>query len=331
MRKSLSALFILIPSFWAVADGVELRQQYKNGFRYLQTVNITQDSSVSTGVSNSTTKSAPTLDLETIAQPAVVAGGKGTALTVRYAKVAMTVERDGRTFRFPVEPAEGESANANPNAQAGPLLALGAVTGRAFTVNLNEQGAVDSVQNAEAAVATLAGSGPLTNATFRDMFSKETIARIFSQTMIRTPKGQLPKNGESWPLSQEIVMPGLGALEVSGSYKLVGTVDYEGAQCADIEVSATISKRPPAREIQDLQDNDRFDTLSGQMRLKLDGSTMTGRILFDPVISFPRSISITQSLAIEAKIPDGTKNVFKMPIKQTTSVKLVEMTDVHPE
>jgi hypothetical protein len=331
MRKSLSALFILIPSCWAVADGVELRQQYKSGYRYLQAVNITQESSVSTGVSNSTSKSSTTLDLETIAQPVDVDGGKGTSLAVRYAKVAMTLERDGRTFRYPIEPVEGESAIANPNAQAGPLLALAAIPGRTFTVNLNEQGAVESVQNPEVAVATLAGSGPLTNATFREMFTGDAIARMFSQTMLRTPKGQLPKNGDSWPLAQEIVLPGLGALVVSGSYKLVGTLDYEGAQCADIEVSATISKRPPAREIQDLQDNDRFDTLSRQMRLKLDGSTMTGRILFDPAISFPRSISITQTLAIEAKIPDGTKNVIKMPVKQTTSVKLVEMTNVHPE
>ena len=40
---------------------------------------------------------------------------------------------------------------------------------------------------------------------------------------------------------------------------------------------------------------------------------------------------MTQLVNITAKIPDGTANVIKMPIKQTVSVKLSEMTDVHPQ
>ena len=67
------------------------------------------------------------------------------------------------------------------------------------------------------------------------------------------------------------------------------------------------------------------------MNLKLDGSTLTGSILFDPAISFPRELNITQTINITAKIPDGTANVIKMPIKQTISVKLVEMSEVRPQ
>ena len=81
----------------------------------------------------------------------------------------------------------------------------------------------------------------------------------------------------------------------------------------------------------DMQDNDEFGALSRQMKLKLDGSTMTGTIYFDPAISFPRALRVTQLVNITAKIPDGTANVVKMPIKQTLSVKLAEMTDVHPQ
>lgn len=327
MRISLSALLTIIPAFYALADGEEIRQQYKNGFRYLQAVNIAYESSVSTGLTNSSSKSQTNLEIESIANPAKTKSGEGTELAVRYVKAAMALERDGRRFQFPPPP-DGDE-NADTKSLVGPLRSLAAVQDRTYKVILDEHGAVESVQEPEKAVAALSGIAPLTSGLFRDMFTKESMARFMDQAMIRTPKKVFPKNGEAWPLLQQIQMPGLGALVANGSYKLAGVEDYEGAQCSVIEISATITKELPARQMQDLQDNDRFDTLARQMRLKLDGSTMTGRVLFDPKIAFPRLITITHDLKINAKIPDGTSNAISMPIKQTTIVTLLEMTKMN--
>ena len=139
------------------------------------------------------------------------------------------------------------------------------------------------------------------------------------------------KPGDSWPLSQEIPMPGLGKLLVSGSYKFVKMTDFEGRPCAEIAVSATIAAERPGVAQLDQSDNDGFNTLSRQMRLKINDSTMTGTIFYDPAISFPRSLSISQALTIDAKVPDGTNNAIKMPMKQSITVKLTEMADVVPQ
>ena len=48
------ALLTFAPLLHALADGVEIRQRYKDGFRYKQQVTIAQESSVSTGLTNTT-------------------------------------------------------------------------------------------------------------------------------------------------------------------------------------------------------------------------------------------------------------------------------------
>lgn len=322
MRFLLSALLVILPSLCALADGVEIRQRYKNGFRYKQVVTILQESSVSTGLSNSTTKTNTALDIESTAT--ALDKGAGTSIAVRYTKIAMSLDRDGKKFSF-------DSGGVGDAATTGPLQSLSGAIGRGYNVVLDESGNVGSVQEAQSALAALSGPSPTTAALYRDLFGAESIKRLFEQSMLRTPKGAAPKAGDSWPLSQEIKLPGLGKLIFTGSYSLVGMSDFDGRPCAQIAVSATISQEPPERVIQDLQDDDRFDTLSRQMKLKLPDSTVKGTIYFDPAISFPRGISLTQVLNIEAKIPDGTANVIKMPIKQSISIRLAEMTDVHPQ
>ena len=322
-RFFLSTLAITTLAISAVGQNVEIHQRYKDGFRYTQQVTITQESSVSTGVTDSTTKSQTSLELESTAA-ANKAKGSGMLVALRYKRAAMSVETKGKKFSFDTATPEGTGS-------AGPLQSLGAVVGRGFDLTLDETGHVEAVTDAEGTVARLATQNPMVATPYREMFSAESIKRIIDQTMIRTPRGLSPKPGDAWPLSQEISMPGLGKLIVTGTYKLVGNADFEGKTCLEIAVEAAITQQVFQSKNSDLQDNDDFGGLARQMKLKLDGSTMTGTIYFDPVISFPRGLSMTQLVNIAAKIPDGTANVIKMPIKQTVSVKLSEMTDVHPQ
>ena len=80
-----------------------------------------------------------------------------------------------------------------------------------------------------------------------------------------------------------------------------------------------------------VEPEDHLDDRARQMRLKVNDSAMTGTIFFDPAISFPRALSMSQSLTIDAKVPDGTANVIKMPMRQTLSVRLVDVGDVLPQ
>jgi hypothetical protein len=312
----------------ANAAGVPIIQKYRVGQKYKQQVTITQESSVSTGVTNSKTKTNLALDLESSVSEMPVDGIKRTVIGVRYAKASMTVEQNGVVSRMESDPAELPGAGVNSSAS------LAALVGRGYNVVLNESGKVERVGASEQAVSVMAGASPLGAGPYREMFGAAAIARIFEQTQIVTPRGVAPAVGDAWPLLQEMSLPGLGKIVATGTYRLVGTAEYDGKQCSEIAISATIGFEPPSRTVIDLFDNDRFDSLSRQMKLKTDGSTMTGTIYFDPEISFPRGLSMTQMVNIEAKIPDGTKNVIKMPIKQTISVKLADVgpaEDVHPK
>lgn len=317
------ALLTFAPLLHARADGVEIRQRYKDGFRYKQQVTIAQESSVSTGLTNTTTKSDTAFDLESTATMTQQGNGNVMSVEVRYTKIVMSVDRDGKVFRF-------DSAMPGEQSMAGPLQTLAGLPGRGFNLIINEHGAIVSVDASNVAVSTMASANRVTATSFREMFEPESIKRIVAQTMICSPKGMIPKINDSWPLSQELMLPGIGKLTVTGNYTLAGMAESEGIQCAKIAVDGTYAQEPTAKKL-DLTDNDRFDTLSRQMNLKLDGSTLTGSILFDPAISFPRELNITQTINITAKIPDGTANVIKMPIKQTISVKLVEMSEVRPQ
>ena len=317
------ALITFAPVLQVLADGVEIRQRYKDGFRYKQQVTIAQESSVSTGLTNTTTKSDTTFDLESTATMTQKGNENFISVEVRYTKIVMSVDRDGKLFRF-------DSEKPSEQSMAGPLQTLAGLPGRGFNLIIDEQGAVESVGASNVTVSTMASGNRVIATSFREMFEPESIKRIVAQTMIRTPKGMIPKINDSWPLSQELTLPGIGKLIAAGNYTLAGMAEFEGIQCAKIVVDGTYSQEPTVNKL-DLTDNDRFDTLSRQLNLKLDGSTLKGTILFDPAISFPRELNVTQTIDITAKIPDGTANVIKMPIKQTISVKLVGMSEVHPK
>lgn len=322
-RFFLSTLVTMILAISAVGQNVEIHQRYKAGFRYLQQVTITNESSVSTGVTDSTTKSQTSLELESTAA-ASKSKASGISVALRYKKAVMSVETNGKKYHY-------DSAAPEGNDSAGLLQSLGGVVGRGFDMTLDENGRIEAIAEAEGTVARMATQNQMVATPYRDMFTAESIKRMIDQTIIRTPQGMVPKPGDAWPLAQEIPLPGLGKLIVTGTYKLVGNADFEGTQCLEIAVDATITQQALQATKLDMQDNDEFGALSRQMRLKLDGSTMTGTIYFDPAISFPRALRVTQLVNITAKIPDGTANVVKMPIKQTLSVKLAEMTDVHPQ
>jgi hypothetical protein len=311
-----SVLITLLPSISARADGVRILQKYQEGHRYKQQVTVTQESSVSTGVTNSTTKTNLAIDLETIALPRPGAASKSTLLSVRYARISMSVDRDGTVSRY-------EVGGAEPIA-SGPMRTVIGVLGRGFNIALDPDGNVESVSDYEQAIGGMAGSSPLSAGPFREMFNAAAIKRIFEQSQLKMPKGQLATIGETWPYSHELALPALGKLLVTGSHKFERMAEFDGKPCAEISVNAVIGMEPPGRATLDLQDNDRFDTLSQQMRLKMDGSAMTGTIYYDPEIAFPRSVSMSQNVLIEAKIPDGTKNMIRMPIKQTITVKLAD-------
>lgn len=327
-RLLLFALVTIVPSHWALAAGVPIIQKYKPGQCYKQQVTITQESSVSTGVTESRTKTNIALDWDSTVAAAQVNNSKGTVVEVRYKKASMTVDQNGVVSRFESAAGAPDDASGNVSYSLMPLVGLG------YNVMINDTGLVDSVVGAEQTVNALAGTVPMVAVPFREMFGASAMKRIFEQSIIRTPKGTAPSVGDTWPLSQEFSLPGFGKMTATGTYRLVGTAEYDGKQCSEIAISAALDIEPPTRKTLDLQDNDRFDTLSRQMKLSLAGSTMTGTIYFDPELSFPRAINLTQNVNIEAKIPDGTKNVIKMPIKQTMSMRLADVVpveDVHPQ
>lgn len=307
----------------ALGQNVEIHQRYKDGFRYTQQVTITQESSVSTGVTDSTTKSQTSLELESTAATNK-SKGTGMLVALRYKKAVMSMEANGKKYHY-------DSTTPEATGSAGFLQAVGGVIDRGFDITIDENGKVETVTDSEGTVARLATQNQMVSSSYRDMFTPDAVKRMMDQTMIRTPRGTVVKPGDAWPLVQEIPLPGIGKLNVTGTYKLVGNADFEGKQCLEIAVEASISQQALPATVGDLQDHDEFGSLSRQMKLRLDGSTMTGTIYFDPAISFPRALSMTQFVNITAKIPDGTANVIKMPIKQTISVKLSEMTDVHPQ
>ncbi len=133
---------------------------------------------------------------------------------------------------------------------------------------------------------------------------------------------QAVKIGESWPVSRETTAPMIGKLLITTTNTLRGWQEHDGAKCARVEFTGTITVGGR-------------DTNATGLRLGIENGRLNGRYWYDPAIGLPRESVIDQEYKVSAggfggrgmNNPARTNAApgFSASTKQTVSVKLVEL------
>jgi hypothetical protein len=318
MRTIFSAfafVAVLLPGLRA-QDTLVFDQRYKSGHRYHQTVTTEQEMDLDLGTQKQEQRTSMTMGIA-----AVVAdgpGGTGKRVTITYDHAAMTQSAGGQKFSFDSK----QPAAAN----AGPLAVLGGIVGREFKVLFDNDDKVVDVEDFEATMQRLSGGNPATAKLYTQLFNKETVKRMMEQSALRSPPGKPVKVGEAWPFSNELEMPGIGKLLVTGFYTFKGMMNREGTPLAQVAASASIQIQVGTEPTQE-----KTATLISQMKMKLEEGLMEGTLLYDPAIKFTRDVRLTQRITLTAEVPDGTRKTLRLPMKQSIQMTLDDFGPVKKE
>ena len=309
MRKLIQLFTILAAASAPAADAIIFNQQYLPGNTYHQTVTMEQDMDMDLGASRMQRNTNTAMGFSAVVAPQQE-GVRTKRVTVQYDRTVMGMSDGQNKFSF-----DSQSPGA---ANAGPLAAIGLIIGHEFNVVFDEMENVTDVENIEKTLQILAGNDRSSSQIYKQIFNREAVKRMMQQSALRSPRGIVMKPGDSWPFSNDLLLPGIGKLVIRGNYIFKQMVEHKGVQCAEVTAKADINV--------DLQAMDKADeknlALMQQMNLKVQEGKMDGTIFYDSAIQFPREIKMTQSILLSAKIPNGPKGEIRLPMKQTIGMTL---------
>ncbi len=309
MRKLIHLFTIFAAAVAPAADAIIFNQQYLPGNSYHQTITMEQDMNMDLGANRVERKTNTAMGFSAVVAPQEE-GVRTKRVTVQYDRTVMGMSDGQNKFSY-----DSQSPGA---ANAGPLAAVGRIIGHEFNVVFDEAENVLDVENIEQSLQILAGTDPTSAPLYKQIFNREAIKRMMQQSPLRSPRGIAMKPGDSWPFSNELLMPGIGKLVIRGDYTFKQMVEHNGVQCAEIVAKAGMTVDTVVKEMA----GDLMMPLMQQMNLKVQEGKMEGTFFYDTAINFPREITMTQSVTISAKIPNGPVQEIRLPMKQTIGMTL---------
>ncbi len=313
MRKLILLFTILAAASAPAADAIIFNQQYLPENTYHQTVTMEQDMDMDLGASRVQRKTNTAMGFTAVVAPQQE-GVRTKRVTVQYDRTVMGMSDGQNKFSF-----DSQSPGA---ANAGPLAAIGRIIGHEFNVVFDEEENVLDVEKIEQTLQILAGTDPKSSQLYKQIFNRDAIKRMMQQSPLRSPRGIAMKPGDTWPFSNELPLPGIGRLVIRGNYTFKQMTERKigenSIQCAEVTAKADINVDTLVKEMA----GEKAVALMQQMNLKVHEGKMEGTFYYDPAIHFPREISMTQSVVISAKIPNGPDQGMRLPMKQTIGMTL---------
>ncbi len=309
MRKLIQFFTIFAAARALAADAIIFKQQYLPGNTYHQTITMEQDMDMDLGASRVTRKTNTAMGFSAVVAPQEQ-GVKTKRVTVQYDRTVMGMSDGRNKFSY-----DSQSPGA---ANAGPLAAIGRIIGHEFNVVFDEAENVTEVENIEPTLQILAGTDPASSQIYKQIFNREAIKRMMQESPLRSPRGIVMKPGDSWPFSNVLALPGIGKLVIRGNYTFKQMVEHNGVRCVEVTAKADINVDTRAEGLVD----EKSMALMQQMDLKVQEGKMEGTFFYDPAIQFPREITMTQSVTLTAKIPNGPDQGVRLPMKQTVGMTL---------
>jgi len=308
---SLVALGLLARVPLQAAAPIEIKQQWMAGKKYYQTVQTDQQSSIEIGQQKMEQTTSMIIELTMAVSPH--RDGQPKRMIIRYERMAMEVGMNGQKMGYD---------SANPGASGDPLnlsKTIGATVGQELKVVFNDKDEVDKVENYDEFIAHLSPAA-VPGFDPAKMFSRESLTQMLKQGSLQGVPGKPVTSGDTWPFSNQVDLPQLGKVAVTGKYTLTGVGDHNGVPCAEIQTEGTLSMDLSAG-------TDNASPLNA-LGMKVTDGTIKGPVWFDPALGIARESQLAQEMTISMKNPADPTATLTVPMKQQITVKLTKIEDL---
>lgn len=293
------------------ADTVEIKQQWKAGKKYYQTIHTDQQSTIEIGGQKMDQSTNMTIEITMAVSPRQE--GQPKRMTIRYERMAMEVGMNGQKMGFD---------SANPGANADPLnlgKTMGATVGQELKIVFNDKDEIESVENFDEFVKRF-GEGAVPGFDASKMFSRESLTQMLKQGSLQGTPGKPVGAGDTWQFSNQVDLPQMGKVAVAGTYKVNNIADHDGVRCAEIQTDGKLSMNLDAQK----DDSSPIAALG----MKVTDGTVKGPVWFDPQLGIARESQLVQEMTISMKNPTDPAATINVPMKQNISVKLTKVEDL---
>lgn len=292
----------------AAADTVELKQQYRLGKKYYQTMEMVQDTTIPMGPQPIKQHMTMTMEMSTAVTPHE--DGSRKRLKVKYERMAMKMTMNEQEMGF-------DSAKPEEDA-AGLGKGMSGMVGKELRVLVSAKDEVLELENAD---EVLAGAG----AGMGQMFNKESMTDMMRQATLKGLPAHPVKPGDSWPFDYTMKMQPIGSVSVKGTYTLKKLAPHNGVPSAEIAMDATMSLDPGATASADKTGP---GAMMAAMGMKLSGGKIGGTIWFDPALGMARETLIDQEMEISMNNPAKPDEKITLPMKQKIRQTLTKVEDL---
>jgi len=225
-----TALLAYAPSH--AAEAVDVQQHWQAGKKYYQTIHTDQQSSIEIGGQKMDQSTDMTMELTMAVSPKQE--GQPKRMTIRYERMAMEIGMNGQKMGYD---------SANPTANADPLnlgKTVGATVGQELKVVFNDKDEIETVENFDEFVKRFDTSGvPGFDAS--KMFSRESLTQMLKQGSLQGMPGKPVGAGDSWQFNNQVELPQMGKVTVTGTYTVKSIGDHDGVKCAEIQTDGKLS------------------------------------------------------------------------------------------
>ena len=308
---AIAVLALCAPFSLRAAETIDIKQHWLAGKKYYQTIQTDQQSKIEIGAQKVEQSTSMTMELTmTVNTPKK---GEPKRITIRYERMAMDMTMNGQKMGFD---------SANPDAGSDPLnlkKSVGATVGQELKMILNDKDEVETIENYDEFIQHLSpGATPGFDPS--KMFSRESLTQMLKQGSLQGLPGKPVGVGDTWTFNNQVELPQLGKVAITGTYTLKGVGDHNGARCAEIQTEGTLAM--------DLGGGKDTPSQLGALGMKVTDGSIKGPVWFDPQLGIARETQLVQDMTITMKNPADPAATLTVPMKQNISVKLMKIEDV---
>jgi hypothetical protein len=296
------------------AQSVEIKQRWIAGKKYFQTVQTEQQSSFAVGPQKMEQAMKMTMEISLAVRPHE--DGQRKRLTLRYDRVAVQMKMNAQEMSY-------DSAKSGEGTDPmGFGKTMGATVGKELIMLLNAKDEITEIENYEDFLKQL-GSSPVPGMDPRQMYSREALSQMLKQGALLALPPQKVTPGTSWPFANEIILPQIGKIGVSGTYTFKGLAERGGASCAEIATDANLSM-----DLSGPAEPGAAPNAAAQLKMKVTDGTLKGTVWFDPALGQARDAQLMQEMTLSMQNPTDPSATITMPMKQNISTTLTKVEDL---
>ena len=301
-----AAALVLTTASPLCAQTVEIKPRWQVGKKYTQTMHMDQASTMSFGEQKMEQKVGTTMDTSMTVR--AHENGKDKRVNVKYERIAMAMNMAGQDMKYDsATPADAASDPLGIGKSFAPFL------GKEIKVVVDDKDDVLEVEGLDAMMKELAATNPMAGA-LGQMFNKDAMKNMMRQGTLYSSPGKPVKAGDSWPFTFAMPLPGIGKVDLKGTYTLKAVGDHAGVKCAEIAIAGILGMdMSGAAGDANADATNPLKTLG----LKVEGGKVAGTLWFDPALGICRDVKMTQEMNMKMKNPQKPDETMEIPMKQT--------------